>query len=90
MYIYACELSHFSFVQLSAILLTVVHQAPLPWDSPSKNTGVGCHALLQEIFSTQGSNPCVLCLLHWQVDSLPLVPPGKHMCVHVSIYRSVT
>ena len=26
-------------------------------DSPSKNTGVGCHALLQEIFPTQGSNP---------------------------------
>ena len=24
---------------------------------------------------TQGSNLCVLCLLHWQVDSLPLVPP---------------
>ena len=26
-------------------------------DSSSKNTGVGCHALLQEIFPTQGSNP---------------------------------
>ena len=26
-------------------------------DSPGKNTGVGCHALLQEIFPTQGSNP---------------------------------
>ena len=23
------------------------HQAPRPWDSPSKNTGVGCHFLLQ-------------------------------------------
>ena len=46
-------------------------------DSPDKNTGVGCHALLQEIFLTQGSNPSFLCLLHWQADSLPLVPPGK-------------
>ena len=27
------------------------------WDSPGKNTGVGCHALLQGIFSTQKSNP---------------------------------
>ena len=27
-----------------------------PWDSPGKNTGVGCHALLQGIFLTQGSN----------------------------------
>ena len=29
---------------------------PRPWDSPGKNTGVGCHALLQGIFPTQGSN----------------------------------
>jgi len=28
-----------------------------PWDSPGKNTAVGCHALLQGIFPTQGSNP---------------------------------
>ena len=26
----------------------------------SQATGVGCHFLLQEIFSTQGSNPCLL------------------------------
>ena len=28
-----------------------------PQDSPGKNTGVGSHSLLQEIFPTQGSNP---------------------------------
>ena len=28
-----------------------------PWDFPGKNTGVGCHFLLQGIFLTQGSNP---------------------------------
>ena len=39
-------------------------------DSPGKNTGVRCHALLQGIFPTQGSNPCLLCLLHWQAASL--------------------
>ena len=33
-------------------------------DSPGKNTGVGCHALLQGIFLTQGSNLCCLHLLH--------------------------
>ena len=27
------------------------------WDFPGKNTGVGCHFLLQGIFLTQGSNP---------------------------------
>ena len=31
-----------------------------PWDSPAKNTGVDCHALLQGIFLTQGSNPGLL------------------------------
>ena len=31
-----------------------------PWDSPGKNTGVGCHALLQGIFPTPGSNPDLL------------------------------
>ena len=48
-----------------------------PWDTPGKNTGVGCYALLQGIFPTQGSNLCLLCVLYWQADSLPLAPPGK-------------
>ena len=30
------------------------------WDSPGKNTGVGCHFLLQGIFPTQGLNSCLL------------------------------
>ena len=38
-----------------------------PWNSPGKNTGVGCHALLQGILSTERSNPHLLCLLHCQV-----------------------
>ena len=42
---------------------------PRPWDSPGKNTGVGCHALLQGIFLTQELNLSLLCLLHWQEDS---------------------
>ena len=48
------------------------------WDFPIKNTGVGCHFLLQGIFPTQGSNPCLLCFLQWQVDSLPLSHLGTH------------
>ena len=31
-----------------------------PWDTPGKNTGVGCRSLLQGIFLTQGFNPRVL------------------------------
>ena len=45
-----------------------------PWDSPGKNTGVGCHALLWGIFPTQGSNPY---LLYWQGDALPLSHQGS-------------
>ena len=51
------------------------------WDFSGKNTGVGCHALLQGIFPTQGSNLHLLHLLHWQLCSLPLVPPGKALIV---------
>ena len=70
-------LSHFSRAWLCATLWTVAHQAHLSWDFPGKNTGVSCHVLLQGIFPTQGSNPHLLNLLHWQVGSLPLAPPGK-------------
>ena len=38
---------------------------------------MGCHAPFQRIFPTQWLNPCLLHLLHWQVGSLPLVPPEK-------------
>ena len=31
-----------------------------PWNSPGKNTGVGCHSLLQRIFPAQGLNPGLL------------------------------
>ena len=44
----------------SATPWSVTHQAPCPWDSPSKSTGVGCHSLLQKIFPIQGSNPGLL------------------------------
>ena len=46
---------------------------------PGKNTGVGCHALLQGLFLTQGLNPC---LLHCRRIFLPSEPPGKPWCQH--------
>ena len=42
----------------------------------------GLHALLQGIFPTQGPNPHLLHLLHWQVSFLQLVPPGKPHARH--------
>ena len=52
---------------------TVVHQSPLSWNSPGKNTGVGCHSLLQGIFLPQGSNPVIPHCRH----TLPSEPPGS-------------
>ena len=46
----------FSHVQRFETQWAVACQAPLSMDSPSKNTGVGCHSLFQGIFQTQGSN----------------------------------
>ena len=68
-----------------------------PWDSPHKNNGVGCHALLQGISLTQGWNPCLLCLLYWKEDPLSLAPPGKpqdgspsHLVPHFSSVQSLS
>ena len=46
-------------------------------DSPGKNIGVDCHALLQGIVLTQALNLCLLHLLNWQMGSLPLALPVK-------------
>ena len=67
----ACMLSCFSCVQL---FVDCSLSGFSIMGSPGKNTGVGCHALLQGIFPIQGLNPCLLCLLLQQAGSLPLVP----------------
>ena len=46
------------------------HRLLCPWDSPGKNTEVGCYAFLQGIFFTQGLSLILLHLLHWQAGSL--------------------
>ena len=55
----------------------VSHQAPLSMGFSRQKYWSSCHSLLQGIVPTQGSNPGPFCFLHWQVDSLPLAPPGK-------------
>ena len=59
-------LSRFRHVQLSAAPWTVPSRLLCPWDSPGKKTGVVFHALLQGLFLTQGSNLCLLHLLHYR------------------------
>ena len=68
--VFSCKVMSYSFTTP----WTVACQAPLPWDLPGKNTGVGCHFLLQGILPTLGPNAQ---LLHWQVDFSPTEPPGK-------------
>ena len=52
------------------------------WDSPGKNTGVGCHAIFKEIFPTQGSNPGPTL----QADSLQAEPPGKPNRLAIALF----
>ena len=49
-----------SCVQLFMTPWSVARQPPLPWNSPGKDIGVGCHAFFQEIFPTQEYNPGLL------------------------------
>ena len=67
---FICVLSRFGCLWLFRVLCTVACQALVSMGFSGKTTWVGCHALLQRIFPTQG-------LLHWQVVSLSLAPPGK-------------
>ena len=63
-----------------------------PWDFPGKNTGVGCHALLQRIFPTQGSNPrllhCSRFFTVWATRS-DLVPRGKYTFCPLTIHKRI-
>ena len=59
-----------------------------PWDFPDKNTGVGCHFLLQGNFPIQGSNPCHQYLLYWQTDSLPMCHLGSPM-LSTSLFKYI-
>jgi len=51
---------------------------------PGKNTGEGCHFLLQGIFLTQILNPFLLYILHWQADFVPL----SHLEIPTIIYTT--
>ena len=50
-----------------------------PWNSPGQNTGVGCHALLQGIFPTQGSNAG---LPHYRQILYLLSHKGSPICIY--------
>ena len=68
-------LSRFSRVQLCATPWTAAHQAPRPWDSPGKNTGVGCHFLLQGMKVKSESEIAQSCPA--LSDPMDCSPPGS-------------
>ena len=80
MYVYVC-----SVAELCLTLCNPMEPAKLlcPWDFSGKKTGVGCHFLLQQIFSTQGSDPyllpCRWILYHISHSGSPYVC----MCVNI-------
>ena len=89
-----CPVSQLSFQYVSVcaqLCLTLCN--PLDYSLPgssvdgisNKNTGEGCHFLLQGIFPTQRSNLRLLHLLPWQADSLPLSHLGSHFLTIICV-----
>ena len=74
--VHVCTLSCFSCVWLFATLSTVAHQAPLSMEFSRQEYWSGLPFPPPGDLRTQGSILHFLTLLRWQVDSLPLVPPG--------------
>ena len=64
-----CVISH---VQLFGTPWTVAHQAPLSMEFSSQEYWSGLLFPPPGDLLTQGLNLCLLSLLHWQADSLPL------------------
>ena len=91
-----CVLSH-RVVPNSVIPWIIDPRLFGPWDFPGKNTRADCHFLIQ-IFPTQGLKPNLLCLMHWQADSLALCHLGspfryradRWMNTSYSMFSSVT
>ena len=80
---HACMLNHFSHVWLFANLWTVAHWLLCPWDSPGKNTGVGCHALFQGIFLNQETLSPALAGRFF-TTSATCEAPSEHLTIHLS------
>ena len=68
---------------------TAAHQTPLSTGFSRQEYWSGLPLLLQGIFLTQGSNPSLLHLLHWQVGSLPRAPQWKPLCYIVVLKSDI-
>ena len=71
-----CLLICFSHIRLSVTPWSIACQAPLPMKISRQEYWNGLPFPTADL-PDLGTNLCLLCLLSWQVGSLPLVPPGK-------------
>ena len=88
-----CVLSVYFGYMLSCIRIfaapwTVAHQVHLSMEFSKQESWSGLPSPTG-IFLTQGSNLQLSHLLHWQVDSLPLVPPGKTPVLAINVLLEI-
>ena len=57
-----------------------------PWDFPGKNTGVGCHFLIQRIFPTQKIKPVSPASPAVAGEFFTTAAPGKPICMCIDTY----
>ena len=79
-----------SCVHLSAALRIVAHQAPLSVDFSGKNTGVGCHFLLQGDLPDLGIKTTSPVSRALQVDSLSTEPSGNMIVKSILFHLIIT
>ena len=87
-YTWCVVLTCFSCVQLFVTLWTVARQASLSMGFSRQEYWSGLLCPPPGDLPDPGIKPVSLCLLHWEVGSLPLVPPGKpsiYMDLHLII-----
>ena len=83
--VFVCVLSHF---RLFAALWAVARQAPLSMGFSRQEHWYGLPCPPPWYHSDPASDLCLLCLLHWQASSLPLVPPGKPLILLKGVFYS--
>ena len=74
---YCCHAQLLGHVWPFVASWTVAYQAPLSMEFSRQESWSGVPFLSQGDLPDPAIKPTSLCLLHWQVDSLPLAPPRK-------------
>ena len=72
-------------IELFVTSWTVAQQAPLSMGFPKQEYWSGLPLPSPGDLPHPGSNPRLLCLLHWQAGSLPQAPPGKPYPQHLAL-----